>query len=654
MRINKNYLVWLFVCFTISLTGCSQMFNTVSSPNNKLCVSFYTDKHGIPTYSVALRGEEIIEPSAMGLVRSDGSFTENLSITKTSEPQIINDTYEMFCGKKKHCEYQAVQRVFTLTNKNDETIDIIFQVSNDGVAFRYAFQKASQNTFSIEQERTSFAFKPDTLSWLHPMQPAKTGWEQTQPSYEEYYEQEKPVGSDSPTGQGWSFPALFKTDDNIWVLICDSDVDENYCATRLANDSKGGVYQIAFPNQKEHRGEIDPVNPQITLPFKSPWRVLIIGQNLNTIVESTLITAVAAPNKLTDCNFVKPGRAAWHWLRYSDDSATLEFAEKFINLAVEMHWEYVLIDAGWDKNIGYKKMTELVQQAKKRNVSVILWYNSNGQWNGAPFTPKDKMNEQIVRRQEFALLKQMGVKGVKIDFFGGDKQATMKLYLDILKDAADYGIMVNFHGTTIPRGWQRTYPNLISMEAVRGMEYVTFEQTNADKQPQHCCMLPFTRNVIGSMDFTPVVFSPTIRTSQLRTLPAFELALSVIFESGVQHFGLVPDEMKFMPHFVKEFLQKVPTAWDETKFLAGYPGKYVILARQSADVWYIAGINGQDNEQKINIDLSFLGKDNWHGVFISDGPDRTFIKKSLESINALTNLDEIKPHGGFVIWLNKK
>ena len=653
MMNSKYCFIWICLCGVMFLTGCSSAFHTISSPDRKIQVSLSMDEQGRPLYALRLAGKEILKPSAMGLVRSDASFAEKLTLVKVSKPQVVKDSYDMLLGKKKHCVYEAVRRVFTFKNAGGETMDIIFQVSNDGLAFRYAFGQDSQKTCSVEQEKTSFAFAADTVSWLHPMQPGKSGWQQTQPSYEEHYEVEKPVGRPSPTGQGWCLPALFRTA-GAWVLICDSDVNESYCAVRLANDSTGGVYRIAFPHPKEHRGEIDPVSPQIQLPFASPWRVLIVGQALNTIVESTLMTDVATPCRLADSNFVRPGRAAWHWLRYGDDSSDPQTIEKFIDFASQMHWEYVLIDCNWDKNTGLQKMTDIVRQASQKNIGIILWYNSNGQWNTAPMTPKNRMDERTVRRQEFALLQKMGVKGVKIDFFGGDKQATMKLYLDILKDAADFGLMVDCHGSTIPRGWQRTYPNLVSMEAVKGMEYTTFDQRNADLQPQHCCILPFTRNVIGSMDFTPVVFNPAIRNSQLRTTPAFELALSVIFESGIQHFGLVPDEMKLMPDFVKEFLQKVPVAWDQTRFLDGFPGKNVVLARRNTDTWYIAGINGQNNEEKLNVDLSFLRDGRWNGILITDGPGRTFIKKSLEPISPSGNLIELKPYGGFVIWLSKK
>jgi len=619
-----------------------------NSPDGKLNVAFQVDEKGQPLYSIQLNGKDVLKNSVLGLVRDDQSFTEGLTLENISSLERIEDNYTMLLGKRRNCSYIANRRIFSLKNSNNEKMQIIFQISNDGVAFRYAFPGDSEKTYSIKEEKTTFAFEPNTVSWLHPMQPGKSGWSRTQPSYEEHYIIEKPVGTRSPMSEGWCLPALFKTEDDIWVLICDSDVDESYCAVRLARDSTGGVYKVAFPHPEEHRGKIDPVQPTITTPFKSPWRVLIVGDNLKAIVESTLMTDVAKDCEYPNTDFIKPGRAAWHWLRYGDESATLPVAESFLDFASKMKWQYILIDATWDTLIGYEKIAEFIKKAAGKNVGVILWYNSNGPWNDAPMGPKNKMHEKTIRREEFAKLKEMGVKGVKVDFFGGDKQATMKLYLDIFKDAADYGILVNCHGATIPRGWQRTYPNLVTMEAVKGMEYCTFEQRNANLQPQHCCILPFTRNVIGSMDFTPIVFNPRIRGVTLRTTLAFELALSVIFESGVQHFGLVPDEYELMPDFVVDYLQNVPTAWDQTRLVDGYPGKFVVIARKTGDKWYIAGINGENEKKELSLDLSFLPAET-KATLITDGPDRTFSRKTLEKEAVLKPVIELLPNGGFVI-----
>ncbi len=651
MQTTNKKIVLALLLFTLLFLGKEALAtpNTIiASPDGRLKVTFELNTDGTPFYSVQLNGNIVIVPSGLGLIRIDQAFDSGLTLVKTSGIEKVNDDYSLLTGKQKECSYRANRRVFTLKNSKGQSMQIIFQVSNDGVAFRYAFPDPAETSLALTGEKTTFAFAPTTVSWLHPMPEAKTGWSRTQPSYEEYYTAGKPVGTSSPMSEGWSLPALFKTADDIWVLVCDSDVDGNYCGVRLAADSAGGVYRIAFPHRQEHRGSVDPTAPVLTKPFQTPWRVLIVGDNLNTVVTSTLMTDVATPCKLDDTDFIKPGKAAWHWLRYSDESSTLEYVNAFLDFAVKMKWEYILVDASWDQNIGYEKIAEFVKKANAKNVDVILWYNSNGPWNDAPMTPKHKMHERDVRRKEFAILQKMGVTGVKIDFFGGDKQAGMQLYMDIFKDAADYGIMVNCHGTTIPRGWQRTWPNLVTMESVRGMEYCTFDQNNANQQPKHCCILPFTRNVIGSMDFTPIVFDPKIRGVQLRTIPGFELALSVVFESGVQHFGLAPDEYDMMPNYVVSYLQNVPTVWDETRLVDGYPGKYVVMARRSGDTWYIGGINGTGDEKKVTLDLSFLPK-NATATMITDGADRSFVKKELNK-NELKNLTvKMKTNGGFTI-----
>ena len=620
----------------------------VESPDKKLVVFLKLNDQGCPGYEVLYEGKGVLKESSLGLICNGQSLYSDLKLVDFSQAELVSDDYKMLLGKKSKCYYAANRRVISFQNQYNDRIDIEVQVSNDGAAFRYCIPEADSGSISIEAEKTSFAFAKDAIAWLHPMPVSKSGWSKTQPSYEEYYSVGKPVGQPSPFNEGWCFPALFKTNEDIWVLISETNVDGKYCGTRLGQDSSGGIYKIDFPQAQEHRGPVDPVSPKVDTPFTSPWRVIIVGKDLDTIVSSTLITDLAGPCKIANTDFVAPGKAAWHWIRYGDDSATLEFADKYLDFAEKMNWQYVLIDCNWDRTIGYEKIAGFVKKAKARNIGVILWYNSNGPWNDAPMTPKDKMHERDIRRKEFARLKDMGVAGVKVDFFGGDKQATMKLYCDIFADAADFGIMVNCHGTTIPRGWQRTYPNLVTMESVRGMEYCTFEQRNADQQPQHCTILPFTRNVIGSMDFTPIVFNPKIRSVTLKTSLAFELALSVVFESGIQHFALSPEEYDLMPEYVVKYLQEVPVAWDDTKLVAGYPGEYVVMARRKGDKWYIAGINGTDKDKNLNLDLSFIPNMS-KGNLITDGPDRSFNYVTLDK-NELKELNlEINPNGGFVL-----
>ncbi|MBN1796079.1 MAG: glycoside hydrolase family 97 catalytic domain-containing protein [Sedimentisphaerales bacterium] len=619
------------------------------SPNKELKLDFQL-KEGRPVYSVKLGKDVILEDSSLGLVRSDSDFTHDLEVTDISKIKAVSQEYSLLHGKRSNIKHKANQRIVTLQNLQQQQMKIVFQVSDDGVAFRYEFEGSDDSgKLSINSEVTGFAFPEETKAWLHPLHDSKTGWSRGYPSYESHYVIEQPVGQPSPYAAGWAFPALFKVGQTGWVLLSETNTGKSYCGCRLGQDSTGGVYRIAFPQAAEHRGPIDPVAPSINLPFESPWRIVIIGKQLKTIVESTMATDLAEPSKITDTSFIKPGRAGWSWLRFGDNSAELKMQHNYLDMTAKLGWEYLLVDCNWDKLIGYEKIAEFAKEAKEKGVGLILWYNSNGEWNDFAMTPMNRVHTSQLRNEEFKRLKDMGIAGVKVDFFGGDKQATMQLYLDILEDAAKYNLMVNFHGATIPRGWQRTWPNMVTTEAVMGMEYVTFDQKNADQQPQHCCVLPFTRNVVAPMDFTPVVMNRRIRNVQRVTSGAFELALPVIFESGVQHFGLAPFEAEKLPQQVTQYLKTIPTAWDQTCFVAGCPAKDVVIARRKADAWYIAGINGEKEKKKLDLDLSFLPK-GLNGTLITDDPaeDKLLIKDINISPDKVFNI-ELAPYGGFVI-----
>ncbi|KAI9432507.1 glycoside hydrolase 97-domain-containing protein [Russula earlei] len=449
------------------------------------------------------------------------------------------------------------------------------------------------------------------------MDEAKTGWSKTNPSYEESYEQAIPVGATSPTRAGWVFPALFQTGDD-WLLITEAAVDRHYCASRLQPQSPDGEYHIGFPDPRE----VFPggnANPESSLPWFTPWRIIAIG-SLQTIVGSTLGTDLARPAMEAVPSFVKPGKASWSWILLKDDSTVYSVQKRYIDYAADMHWQYCLIDADWDRKIGYDSAQLLTAYAKTKNVGIWLWYNSSGEWNTTPYSPKSKLLTHEDRAKEFARLQQMGIKGVKVDFFGGDGQSMINYYIDIMEDAAKYHLMVNFHGATLPRGWERTYPNLMTMEAIKGLEMVTFEQKNADAEPTHAAMQPFTRNAFDPMDFTPLSLYKIPRINR-KTTSAFELALSVVFTSGVQHFAEGPTGMEHVPLYVKDFLREVPVYWDETKLIDGYPGKLVVIARRSGKRWYVAGINGEDTEKTVALDLSFLSKitNKRKGTIITDG-----------------------------------
>jgi len=431
------------------------------------------------------------------------------------------------------------------------------------------------------------------------------------------------------------------------MLISETAPDRNYCGCRLKRDSMSSEFFISFP-QKPEVFPGGPLNPESKLPWYTPWRIIAIGDSLKPIVESTLGTDLAEPSRLKDTSFVKPGRASWSWIILKDGSIVYDVQKRFIDLAADMNWEYCLVDANWDTQIGYDKIKELSEYARSKKVGLLLWYNSAGNWNTVTYHPKDKLLTHEDRVKEFGKLKEMGIKGIKVDFFGGDGQSMMAYYQDILEDAAKFGLMVNCHGATIPRGWQRTYPNLLTVEAIRGFEYVTFEQFNADLEPVHSCTAVFTRNAFDPMDFTPVCFSEVPNIKRITT-NGFELAVSVIFLSGIQHFAQTPKGMSAVPDYVKDFMREIPSRWDDTCFVDGFPGKLVMIARKFKNAWYVAGINGEDIEKSINLKLDFL-KDIRTAILITDGMDnRSFDMKTI-TIKPEEQLEvKLKGNGGFVI-----
>ncbi|HVF16169.1 MAG TPA: glycoside hydrolase family 97 catalytic domain-containing protein, partial [Steroidobacteraceae bacterium] len=562
----------------------------MQSPDGHIKVEVQLDTNGSPHYSIVSDGKVVLEPSQLGLIRDDANFASGLSLTSVSASERIEDRYELLTSKRRHNHYIANRQVFHFEDPSGKKLDVIFQVSNDGVAFRYVFPETSPQVRKVTREATSFRFASQTRAWLQPIAAAKTGFGETNPSYEEIYEKDVAVGTASPTGAGWVYPALFRTDDT-WLLVSESALARNYAGTRLKSTWRNPEYTIGFPDPLE--GVLGgPVTPQSTLPWIMPWRVIAIG-SLKTIVESTLGTDVADnPQPGVTRGPHGPGKASWSWPLLGDDKTDYATSKRFIDYAAAMGWRYTLIDALWDKQIGYAKVKELIDYARTKNVAILLWYNSAGDWNTAPQTPRNVMLTRESRIREFNRLRDMGVAGLKVDFFPGDGQSSIEYYHDILADAAAYGFLMNFHGSTLPRGWQRTYPNLMTMEAVRGMEFVTFEQGNAEDQPTHAAMLPFTRNVFDPMDFTPVVLD-RINNIERRTMSAFELALSVLFTSGIQHYAEIPEGMAKAPLYVREFLKQVPSVWDDVRFIDGFPGKYVVIARRAEKRWYIVGINGE-------------------------------------------------------------
>ncbi|CAM4009434.1 MULTISPECIES: glycoside hydrolase family 97 protein [Pseudoalteromonas] len=635
-----NRIGLLFAALVITTVAQATEIATIRSPDQQLTVLVDLDEQGQLSYQVRSRSDKVIEPSLLGITLNNTDFTKRLSLAAVLKQLTVNDSYELFTGKQQFVDYRANSLVVSVTNQQDQILNIRFQVSNDGVAFRYELAGETTDTRVVMSEQTGFNFPDKTLAWLQPKAEAQTGWMNTNPSYEEEYLQAAPVTTAAITNNGWVYPALFKHNEQ-YILVSEAGGPDYYSGTNLSNSSQG-QFKVRFPDQREvitSGGYL----PEHTLPLLSPWRILAIG-SLKTITESTLGTDLARVNQLKNTDFIKPGIAAWSWGLLKDDFTTFPVQKQFIDYAADMHWQYVLIDADWDQKIGWDKIQQLATYAKQKNVDLWVWYNSSGAWNNTVYSPKSALLTHADRIKHFAKLQAMGIKGIKVDFFPGDGSSVMAYYEAILQDAAAHQLMVNFHGTTLPRGLQRTYPNLMTSEAVKGFEMISFFQAFADKEAQHAATLVFTRNVFDPMDFTPMVLGD-IPTIERKTNNAFQLALPILFTSGVQHLVTTPEQMAKVSAPVKTYLQSLPTVWDETRLLQGSPGEHVVMARRRGCNWYIAGINAEDNTITLDIDLSFSHFSS--AQLLSAGKKLTEVET--QQLDSKQLSIKLNPNSGFVI-----
>ena len=624
----------------------------IQSPDGLLKVILKSESEKT-TYVVTYKNKTMLEESPLGLESTIGDFSTGLTFLSESKKQ-IEENYYLPNGKTSRIHYLANELTVSYLNKNKDTLQVLFRVSNNDIALAYRLASPKQTHCTIKRELTGFNFPAHTTTFITPQAPSGEGWMKTKPSYEEEYTNEEPIGTPSKYRLGYTFPALFHLGNTGWVLLSETGVTSRYAGTRLSEGNQEGLYTIAFP-EKEENGGMGDNTVTSNLPLITSWKTITVGETLKPIVETTSAYNGMKP-VYTASQPYKPGRSTWSWILWQDESCNYKDQQIFIDLAAEMGYEYILIDALWDKQIGYENMPSLIAYAQSKGVDVILWYNSNGAWNDAPQGPKQRMDTAPARQKEMAWMKSLGVKGIKVDFFGGDKQTTMKLYEDILTDANQYGIFVVFHGTTLPRGWERMYPNHMGSEAALVSENLVFSQDFANKEAYTSTMLPFTRNAVSAMDFGPVFFNKrfskqadkgTIR----KTTDAFQLATSILYQSPVQHFGITPNNIQEQPEYVINFMKKIPTTWDETRFIDGYPGKYCVMARRFGSKWYIGATNASNSLQSYTLSLPWLtGKE---VTVLFDHKDRSVGFKTVKIDKKGLLKIELENLGGCVIYSNE-
>ena len=596
---------------------------TITSPSGLLVVTV-SDHAGQVSYTVDYDGQPMLTPSALGLTTDIGDFTQGLTLKDVKESR-IDRTYTMTRTKASSSHYVAKQADLTFVNAEGQPLTVTFCVSDNDVAYRYTLQPkgGARTDESVERlsaiiysEASGFNFPQGTTTFLCPQINPMAGWQRTKPSYEEEYKADAPLTERSAFGEGYTFPCLFKVPQG-WVLVSETGVGSNYCGSHLSDYEAGRGYTITFPNKGEMGGMGSPW-AGLSLPGSTPWRTITVGSTLKPIVETTVMYDVVEPLYEASQNY-QPGRYTWSWLIWQDTSINYEDQVQMIDLSAAMGFEYVLVDNWWDTQIGRDRIAELNRYANSKGVKLLLWYNSNGYANDAPQTPRNCMNTALARNREMAWLQQLGIAGIKVDFLGSDKQENMKLYEDILADANRYGLQVVFHGCTIPRGWERMYPNYVASEAVLASENIFFTEYHAQKEGFELTMHPFSRNAIGSIDWGGIIMNHHIsRDNQSRhkryTTDIFELATGIVLQTSVNCVAMYPNNILpptggtegGLPQFELDFLKALPTTWDEVQYIDGYPTQYVVLARRTGDRWFVGGLNGQQEARTLTLRLPML------------------------------------------------
>lgn len=608
----KRILSLAFSCY-ILLSAAAQQ-----SPNGKISVN-PSDK-GI---SVNYGPQKVLQIPTLG-------YEGYPSKVELIDKGTVTDDYRMLSGKRLHCKNQA--RVYEA--KLSDQLRLVLRLYDDGVAFRYEWSGLRNQV--LPKEQTTYLIPEGTKRWM----------QQWTEAYESFFPltttyKVEPIPSFSgifKSAEGynnrWGYPVLYEPADGLFVLLSEANIERRQSASCLFNE---GEYFRVVPDKNDVR---------VSGVWRSPWRVAIIG-SLGDVVESTLVTDVSSPNKLLDTSWIRPGVVSWIYWAYNHGSNDYQIIKKYVDMAATLKLPYVLIDAEWDEMQDGRTIEEAVAYATSQGVKPLIWYNSSVGWvDGAP-GPKYRLNKPEDREREFAWCEKIGVAGVKIDFFSGDNQMNMDYCIDLLECAARHHLLVNFHGATIPRGWQRTYPNLLSTEGVYGAEWYNNVPTFTTHAASHNATLPFTRNVIGPMDYTPCAFSDSQHPHI--TSKAHELALTVVFESGLQHLADKPESYLAQPQAVQDFFSELPTVWDETRFVGGYPGKGAILARRFGHSWYVVGINGLDEAQTFSLDLSFIKLADKIQYF-ADAPDGSWAITTIESFPTQLTC---QPRGGFVFVVHE-
>ncbi len=577
------------VCFSSSSAAASTSWTVTGPSAGSPTVAQVTLYGGTLTFGVASHGQAVLSPSAIGIQTSAADLTRDLTFTQRTD-RTVTESYTMTTGKQRDRSTTYNETTLSFTGSDGARLDVVVRASDTGAAYRYVLP--GSGTVTVQREASSWTVPSSSSAWLLPATREDQGY---------------PVQATAGTAATGTFrvPALFQSG-GAYALVAETNLDGRYAGGSLTHQTGSGTYGIT----------LDSAAVTTDLPLSTPWRTAAVG-DLSTVTQSTIVDDLAAPSKESNTSWIKPDTVAWSWLTEHASPSDENRQKQYIDFASRNGWGYVLIDEGWNSSW----IPDVVAYAKARNVQVVLWFNSDTLWT------------QAQRDDWLPKVKSWGVAGVKVDFIYEYTQPTLQWYDAILAQTADLQLMINFHGTATPRGLQRTWPHVMTAEAVHGAEQFLRAFKNT--------ILPFTRNAISSMDYTPVVFGSYNRDDTF----AQELATSVLFESGWQHLGDNPASYETQPEALR-ILDQIPTAWDETRLLGGQPGQEVYVARRNGGRWYIAGATNVA-AKTYTTPLNFLGGGQWLLETVRDGANSTLVRETSVVTDTSTLTVAELERGGF-------
>src|SRR6266545_224853 len=553
--------------------------------------------------SIAVRrgSTQVLQPSPVGIRTAAADLSTGLNFSARSD-RVISERYPTMSGRRRQHTGDANQTTLSFT-KGAARLDLVVRMAVDGLAYRYVVRQGG--TVAVTGEASEFAVPTSAAAVLLPYQTGRNDYENVHVH--------TTVGRAAAIEYG--YPSLFRVGDT-WLLITESDLNGSYGGTRLTLNGTTRRFRVTLADPRE----------TAAAPLTTPWRTFLVG-DLATVTESDLVTDLAAPSKVADTSWIRPGRAAWSWWSSGSSAGSLAAQQKYTDFAARMGWEYVLVDAGWSASW----MPTLVKYAQARHVGVWIW------------TRQPDIDTQARISAAFSLWKSWGVVGLKIDHIRSEQQVRMKWYDQVLATSAQNKLMVDFHGSTIPRGIERTWPQVLTMEGVQGAEKIHNRPDRNAFPATHYPTLPFTRNLAGSMDYTPVTF-----TAKRTNTDAAELAQSVVFESGLQNFADSVESYDAHP-VAERFLRQVPAAWDETRLVSGNPDTHVVLARRNGTNWFVGAVTAGGG-RTIAVPLGFLGAGSWLADVYSDSASGLAVRTQ-QVTGAGTLSLTVATNGGFTVRL---